>query len=96
VVEAVLNDWRTSPVDQKQQATLGLLEKLVLAPADIGPDDIVPLRAAGVSQQAIEDAPYVCMLFTIINRIADSLDFELSLAEAFARDADRLLEHGYL
>ena len=96
MVKAVLNDWRTAPVDQKQRVTLGLLEKLVLAPADIGPDDMVPLRAAGVSEQAIEDAVYVCMLFTIINRIADSLDFEISSAEAFSRGADRLLEHGYL
>jgi alkylhydroperoxidase family enzyme len=72
------------------------LEKLVLTPADIEPDDIVPLRAAGVSEQAIEDALSVCVLFTIINRIADSLDFELSSPEAFSRDADRLLEHGYL
>ncbi len=75
---------------------LGLLEKLVLAPVDVGPDDMVPLRAAGVSQQAVEDALYVCMLFTIINRIADTLEFEISSAEAFSRDADRLLEHGYL
>jgi alkylhydroperoxidase family enzyme len=73
-----------------------LLEKLVLAPSDVEPDDLVPLRAAGVSEQAIRDAVYVCMLFTIINRIADSLDFEMSSAEAFSRDADRLLEHGYL
>lgn len=96
MVKAVLNDWRTAPVDQKQLATLSLLEKLVLAPPDVGPDDLVPLRVAAVSEQAIEDAIYVCMLFTIINRLADSLDFEISSAEAFSRDADRLLEHGYL
>lgn len=96
MVEAVLNDWRTAPVNQKQQAILGWLEKLVLAPADVGPDDMVPLRAAGVSEEAVEDALYVCTFFTIINRIADSLDFEISPAEAFSRGADRLLEHGYL
>ncbi len=54
--------------------TLGFLEKVTLAPAEIGPEDVAPLRAAGVSEQAIEDALVVCALFNIIDRLADALD----------------------
>ena len=76
--------------------TLGLLEKVTLIPWEIKPEDITPLRAEGVSEQAIEDALVVCALFNIIDRIADALDVAIPSAEGFARTADRLLEQGYL
>jgi alkylhydroperoxidase family enzyme len=76
--------------------TLGLLEKVTLTPWTIGPEDIAPLRAEGVSEQAIEDALVVCALFNIIDRMADALDVAIPTAEGFARTADRLLEQGYL
>jgi alkylhydroperoxidase family enzyme len=76
--------------------TLGLLEKVTLTPWKIEPEDIAPLRAKGVSEQAIEDALAVCALFNIIDRMADALDVTIPTAEGFARTADRLLEHGYL
>ena len=96
MVEAILNDWRTAPMNEKLRATLGFLEKLTLTPGNIGPDDIAPLRTAGVSEQAIEDAIYVCAYFNIIDRIADSLNFYVPPAEALAQRAGVLLEHGYL
>ena len=76
--------------------TLGLLEKVTRTPWEIEPEDIIPLRAEGVSEQAIEDALVVCALFNIIDRVADVLDVAIPSAEGFARTADRLLEQGYL
>jgi alkylhydroperoxidase family enzyme len=67
-----------------------------LTPAEVGPEDIAPLRAAGVSDQAIEDALAVCAFFNIIDRLADSFDVTIPSAEGFAQTAERLLEHGYL
>ncbi len=75
---------------------LGFLEKLTLAPGDVGQGDLTPLRAAGVSVAAIEDAIYVCAFFNIIDRVADSLDFTVPSPEDFARRAGRFLEEGYL
>jgi alkylhydroperoxidase family enzyme len=96
IVQAVLDDWRTAPIDEKVRVTLGLLEKVTLAPAEVGQEDVAPLLAAGVSEQAIEDALVVCALFNIIDRIADALDVTIPSAEGFARTAERLLEQGYL
>jgi alkylhydroperoxidase family enzyme len=76
--------------------TLGFLEKVTRTPWEIGPGDIAPLRAEGVSEQAIEDALVVCSLFNIIDRMADALAVTIPTAEGFAQTADRLLEHGYL
>lgn len=91
-----MQDWRSAPIDEKMRATLRLLEKITLAPSEVGPEDITPLRAAGVSEQAIEDALVVCALFNIIDRMADSLDVAIPSAHGFARTGERLLEHGYL
>jgi alkylhydroperoxidase family enzyme len=95
-VAAVLADWHTAPIDEKLRATLGLLEKVTLTPEKVAPEDIAPLRALGVSEEAIEDALVVCGLFNIIDRMADALDVAIPTAEGFARTGERLLEHGYL
>jgi len=44
---------------------LEFLEKLTLTPEEIVQEDIAPMRTAGVSNQAIEDAIYVCTYFNV-------------------------------
>lgn len=95
LVQAVLDDWHTAPVNEKLRATLGFLEKLTLSPGDVVPEDVVPVLAAGVSSQAIEDAIMVCTMFNIIDRVADSLGYEVPSPEMFARVAPRGLKRGY-
>jgi alkylhydroperoxidase family enzyme len=95
-VQAVLDNWRTAPIHEQLRVTLGFLEQVTLAPSTVSPDDVAPLHAAGVSEQAIEDALYVCAYFNIIDRMADALDFDVPSAEAFSTRADMLLERGYL
>lgn len=74
---------------------LGLLKKITLTPSAVGPEDIAPVRAAGVSDQAIEDAMVVCALFNIIDRLADSFEVELPTVEGFANTGKYLLAMGY-
>ena len=96
VVQAVLDDWQTAPVNEKMKSTLQLLEKVTLRPSEVGPYDIVPLRTVGISDTAIEDALTVCTLFNIIDRMADALDVTIPSPEEFTRTGERLLEQGYL
>ena len=74
---------------------LGLLEKVTLSPAEVSPSDVQPLLAAGISEQAIEDALIICAGFNIIARIADALDVAIPSAEGFTRTGVALLDHGY-
>lgn len=90
LVQAVLEDWRTAPVDEKVRAALGFLEKLTLSPKDLNAEDIKPLRAAGVRDSAVVDVLYVGVLFSVANRIADALDFELQSPEELLRAAELL------
>jgi alkylhydroperoxidase family enzyme len=84
-VAAVLADWRAAPLDEKLRATLGLLEKMTLSPGELGPADMVPLRAAGVSDQAIEEALYVAFVFNVLDRLADAFGFDLPAAGSLRR-----------
>jgi uncharacterized peroxidase-related enzyme len=95
LVNAVLDDWRTAPIDDKLRATLGFLETLTLCSGDVGREDVAPLRAAGLSDQAIEDAIHVCAFFNMIDRVADALGFEIPPPEGFSQGADSLLKRGY-
>ncbi|TMI75947.1 MAG: peroxidase [Bacillati bacterium ANGP1] len=91
----MLADWRSAPVDPKVRATLGFLEKLTLAPADVRPVDLEPVRAAGVSDEGVEDAIQVCVLFNIYDRLADSLSFYLPGPDGYAASGRSLLRRGY-
>jgi uncharacterized peroxidase-related enzyme len=91
----VIADWRTAPIPEKLRSMLGFLEKLTLHPQDVGPADMVPLRAAGLSDEEIADAIHISTAFNLINRLADSLGWEMQKKEAAERFAGLLLKMGY-
>ena len=94
-VAAVLVDWRTAPIREPLRAMLGFLEKLTLTPDQVGPGDVAPLRAAGLSDRAIEEAIYVCFLFSVMDRLADAFDFAIPAEESTRRAAKFLYRMGY-
>ncbi len=94
--EAVKAAIETSQGPSPQvQATLVLIEKLVRAPDTVGKDDLDRVRAAGVSDDAVEDATFVCALFTTYNRLGDTFRFAIPPAEGFEQGAKMLLGVGY-
>ena len=95
-MKAVLDDWRRAPIDVKLRAQLEFLEKLTLRPDEVRPRDVEPLRAAGLSDEAIEDAINVCALFSIYDRMADSLGWYLPEPAGYAASAQNLMRRGYL
>jgi alkylhydroperoxidase family enzyme len=95
ISQAVLNDWRSAPIDKKLRAALKLIEKLTQTPDQIESSDMDTSRAEGLSDEAIEDAIHVTVLFNIIDRIADSFGFEIPSASGFAGMAEVLLKRGY-
>ena len=94
-LQAILSDWRTAPVDERLRATLTFLEKLTLRPNELVSADADAARAAGVSDDALEEAVRVCFLFCTIDRIADALDFKLPTARSLRWVGRILLHVGY-
>lgn len=83
-------------MEEHVRAMLGFLEKLTLDPDRVTAADVVPLRSAGLTDEAIEDAINVCVLFTMYTRMADTLEFDIPGPEGFAQGAVMLLERGYV
>jgi alkylhydroperoxidase family enzyme len=94
-VAEVLADHRTAPITPPLRAVLDLLQKVTLAPAEVEAGDADAARAAGVSDDAIEDALAVCAYFNLIDRVADSLGFDLPSRAEHAAYAERFLAEGY-
>ena len=68
---------------------------MTLRPGEVGAGDAAVLRTAGVSRSAAADALYVCAYFNLIDRLADSLSFDLPSAEAHAAYAPHFFAEGY-
>ncbi len=94
-MQRILEDWRSAPLDPRLRVTLGFLEKLTLEPGSVTAADVGPLRALGLSDEAIEDAIHATVLFNIYDRMADTLEFDIPPREGFAQGASRLLARGY-
>lgn len=95
LVEQVLDDYTTAPIPETLRSTLAFLKKLTLTPEAVSPADIQPMRAAGVSTGAIEEAIYVCFLFNLMDRLADALDFELPSKDVTNKTSWMLHKFGY-
>lgn len=76
-------------------AVLPLLERLTREPDAVGPSDVDAVRAAGVPDDAIEDALHVLFVFNTVNRLANALGWSWD-SEAHTRFAATMLHRiGY-
>jgi len=96
LVKAVLDDLDTAPIGEKLKGTIRFLEKVTVAPDAVGAADVRPLRALGVSRQALEDALAVAFCFNLITRLADAFGWHIPDQAGFDASGRSLLQHGYL
>jgi hypothetical protein len=61
----------------------------------VTPEDVRAPEQFGLSHQAVQDAVHVCILFNIIVRIADALDFKVPSDEVFAKMGKMMIKRGY-
>ena len=94
-MQAVLNDYRTAPIDEKLRAMLGLLETFTLHPDQLSASGVRAVLATGVTREAIRDAFYVAFLFNTYDRLADTLGWELPDQRYYAKAGQFLLKKGY-
>ncbi len=66
----------SAPPDARMAPVLAFARKLTLEQADMGQADVDSLRAAGWSDQAVEDVVGVVALFAYLNRLATALGIE--------------------
>ncbi len=94
-MERALEDPASADVGEKVRTTLVFLGKVTQTPGLVGPEDVAPMRAAGLSDEAIEEALHVATMFNIIVRLADAFEFELPNRENTKKEGAMLFKRGY-
>ncbi len=95
LVDAVLEDYRTAPIDDRDKALFGFIEKMNEQSNQIRRDDIDRLKQAGWTEEAIYDAITVCALFRFYNAWVDATGVHDLPAAAYALSGRRMAEQGY-
>ena len=76
LLEAILKDIATAPIDERLRPIFALVQKLTLTPSKTTQADIDRVLTAGWDQQAVEDAIAVCSLLNLMNRLVDGFGLE--------------------
>lgn len=92
----MLEDFETAPIGEGLRATLRMIRTLTLTPEALTPEHMRSVLAQGVSREAVREALEVVFLFSIYDRLADTLGWQVPPPEGFAVSAKRLATRGYL
>jgi alkylhydroperoxidase family enzyme len=95
-VDAVLEDFRTAPIPEKERALFAFIEKVNRASNTIGPEDIRTAVAAGWTEEALYDAITVCALFNFYNTWIDATGVADMPPELYDMSGVRLATRGYV
>jgi len=96
MVDAVLEDYRTAPIDDRDKALFAFIEKMNAQSNAVRREDIDRLTAAGWSQEAIYDAITVCALFKFYNAWIDATGVHDLPAGAYEMSGRRMAAEGYI
>jgi len=96
LVDAVLQDFRTAPIDEADRTMFAFLEKMNRESTQLQQADIDVVKAAGWTDEALYDAITVCALFNFYNKWIDATGVSDMPAAAYAGSGERLATHGYL
>jgi alkylhydroperoxidase family enzyme len=95
-VDAVLEDFRTAPISEKDRALFAFIEKVNRVSNQIGPEDIRTAVAAGWTEEALYDAITVCALFNFYNTWIDATGVADMPPELYDMSGQRLATRGYV
>ncbi|MFN8668929.1 MAG: hypothetical protein U0164_17240 [Gemmatimonadaceae bacterium] len=95
LVDAVLADYRTAPVDESWKVLFAFLDTVNARCAEVGPADIEACKAAGWTEEAIYDAITVCALFNFYNRWIDATGVSDLGPAMYAQSGERMKHGGY-
>jgi hypothetical protein len=96
LVQAVLDDYTTAPISEKERALFAFLAKMIEDSRTIRREDADAVRAAGWSDEALYDAITVCSLFQFYNNWVDATGVSDMPAFAYEISGKRLATTGYV
>ncbi|HVE77809.1 MAG TPA: hypothetical protein VNA89_03055 [Gemmatimonadaceae bacterium] len=94
-MDAVLDDYTTAPISDKEKALFAFIEKMNRESNRLRAADLERVKAAGWSEEALYDAITVCALFNFYNKWIDATGVGDMPAAAYAMSGERLATFGY-
>jgi len=95
LVDAVLEDYRTAPISDREKALFAFIEKVNRESSRLHKKDVAEVKAAGWSEEALYDAITVCALFNFYNKWIDATGVSDMTRAAYAISGERLATFGY-
>jgi len=96
LVDAVLQDYRTAPIDDREKALFAFLDKMNHHSSQLRKEDVDEAKASGWSDEALYDAVTVCALFNFYNKWIDGSGVSDMPGAAYAASGRRLATRGYV
>jgi alkylhydroperoxidase family enzyme len=91
-----MENVETSHLDERHKALFRFIDKVNHASPGILPDDVVPLREMGWTDEELYFAITVCALFNFYNRWVDASGVHALSDQAHREGARRSAVHGYV
>jgi hypothetical protein len=95
LVAGAIENLETSALPETDKALLRFVNKVNHRAWEITADDMIPLYAAGWTDEAIYYAITVCALFNFYNRWIDAAGVHAMSEEAHREFGKRTAKHGY-
>ena len=95
MVDAVLHDYRTAPIDAREKALFAFIDKMNRNSSLLRKEDVDEAKATGWSDEALYDAITVCALFNFYNKWIDASGVSDMPAAAYDASGQRLATAGY-
>jgi alkylhydroperoxidase family enzyme len=95
-VQAVLEDYRTAPIPEREQALFAFLERVSRESNQVTAAEVAAVVHAGWTEEALYDAITVCALFKFYNTWIDATGVGDMPPELYEMSGQRLATAGYL
>ncbi|WPB55869.1 hypothetical protein [Xylophilus sp. GOD-11R] len=96
VIEKLIADFDSAPVEPKLHVLLRFVRKLMLTPGEVNQADADAVFAAGWDEHALHDAIAVTGRAAFMQRLVQGFGFTPMTREAATKRAKERIEHGYV
>jgi uncharacterized peroxidase-related enzyme len=96
VIERLLHDPHTAPLEPRLKALLAFVRKLMATPADMTQADADAVFDAGWDEQALHDAIAITGRAAFMQRLVQGYGFTPMTREHAVKRAKQRIEHGYV
>ena len=96
LMERLLDNLDTAPIDAKRRALLAFVRKLTATPNAVTQADVDALSAAGWDEHAMHSAVVISARAVFMQRLVQAYGFIPLSQEVAAQHAQKRIEHGYV